>query len=272
MTNTSIGSGAVRSIAAHGPAIDAIQRCLELQDEARPLGRLARVFGVSPLSDESREWFDAAVGELEVAHTLERLGAGWVVFHATQGGTEDSRVDHVLIGPGGVFAIVSKAHVGQQVFATSSTLTADGEKQSHLRVAAQVAKTAEDLIEGAIGEHVEVTPIVVIAGAHTLTLGSTPPTAQVFGPMELGPYLQRQRGVLSDETVAKLVRVAGLRPNLSRTSIALNDVLTSSARFAYLQHRVDVALHRSRVWTSVAALGVLLLLTAALAKLLPTLG
>jgi hypothetical protein len=272
MTNISIGSGAVRSIAAHGPAIEAIQRCLELQDDVKPLGPVARAFGRSPLSDESREWFDAAVGELEVAVTLERLGSGWVVFHATQGGTEDSRVDHVLIGPGGVFAIVSKAHVGQQVFAAGSTLTADGVKQSHLRIAAQVAGNAEAIIEKALDEHVDVTPVVVIAGAHSLTLGSTRPTAEVLNPMELGPFLQRQRRVLSDETVAKLVRVAGLRPNLSQTSIALNDVVASSAKFAQLQHRVDVAIHRSRVWTAAAALGVLMLLTVTLVKFLPNLG
>jgi hypothetical protein len=272
MTNTSIGSGAVRSIAAHGPAIDAIQRCLELQNQVKPLGPVARAFGLSPLSDESREWFDAAVGELEVAVTLERLGSGWVVFHAAQGGMEDSRVDHVLIGPGGVFAIVSKAHVGQQVFATGTTLTADDVKQSHLRIAAQVAGNAEAIIEKALGEHIDVTPIVVIAGAHSLTLGSTPPTAEVLSPLEVGPFLQRQRRVLSDETVAQLVRIAALRPNLSQTSIALNDVVNSTAKFAQLQHRVDVAIHRSRVWTAAAALAVLMLLTVTLVKFLPSLG
>src|SRR5690606_36128291 len=49
-----------------------------------------------------------ALGELEVGRLLDQLDSEWFAFHAVPVGSAGSDVDHIVIGPGGVFTINSK--------------------------------------------------------------------------------------------------------------------------------------------------------------------
>ena len=54
-------------------------------------------------------WEQGAVGEVEVAKALEALPPGWVVLHdLAWPGRPKANIDHVVIGPGGVFVVDAK--------------------------------------------------------------------------------------------------------------------------------------------------------------------
>lgn len=54
-------------------------------------------------------WEQGAVGEVEVARVLEALPPGWIVLHdLAWPGRPRANMDHVVIGPGGVFVVDAK--------------------------------------------------------------------------------------------------------------------------------------------------------------------
>ncbi len=69
---------------------------------------LGRFFGSSRLGPGSWPWNQGAEGELAVASCLARLGPEWTVLHSIPVGNGTSDIDHVVIGPGGVFTINTK--------------------------------------------------------------------------------------------------------------------------------------------------------------------
>lgn len=72
------------------PAASVIAECLRVQADVPPRGALARFFGRSPLSDDSRPWYLGALGEQQVAQRLSALGTEWTVLHSVPAGTRGS--------------------------------------------------------------------------------------------------------------------------------------------------------------------------------------
>lgn len=68
---------------------------------------LARVLGVH--TDE-RAWRLGADGEEAVAAQLRKLDGRWRTIHSVPVGSRDSDIDHVVIGPGGVYTVNAKNH------------------------------------------------------------------------------------------------------------------------------------------------------------------
>jgi hypothetical protein len=87
----------------------------------------------------------------------ERLGPEWAVLHAVPVGAGTSDIDHVLIGPAGVFTLNTKNHAGQPVWVAGRTPDVAGEKQRHLYNASHEAGRAAKLLtrspNGARGGH-----------------------------------------------------------------------------------------------------------------------
>ncbi|MEU1041436.1 nuclease-related domain-containing protein [Streptomyces sp. NPDC005907] len=62
-----------------------------------------------------RSWTDGLTGERLTGRTLDRLrGRGWFTLHAIQWAS-GADIDHLTIGPAGVFSINSKCHRGKTV-------------------------------------------------------------------------------------------------------------------------------------------------------------
>jgi len=60
-----------------------------------------------------RAWETGAVGEERTAEALRALPAGWIVLHDRRIPRSRANIDHVVIGPPGVFLIDSKSYAGQ---------------------------------------------------------------------------------------------------------------------------------------------------------------
>ena len=133
-----------------------MEHLLALQQDAPPRSPVARALGVSPLDEERAAWYRGALGEAAVGRLLEKLPEGWTVLHAVPVGKGDSDIDHVVIGPGGVFTINTKNHAGQQAWVPGRTLLVNGQKQPHLRNAGHEAQRASRLLSAAAGFRVDV--------------------------------------------------------------------------------------------------------------------
>jgi hypothetical protein len=113
----------------------------------------ARLLGVH--TDE-RAWRIGAAGERKVAARLERLGEAWHVLHAVPVGDRGADIDHVVIGPGGVFTINAKHHPDARVWVGGNTFMVNGHRQPYVRNARHEARRASRLLSAAVGSSTEV--------------------------------------------------------------------------------------------------------------------
>jgi hypothetical protein len=74
-----------------------------------PVSNTRRLPGQS-VQEEAERWSRGAEGERKVGAILETLGPGWHVLHDVSLGR--GNIDHVLVGPGGVFSIETKSNPG----------------------------------------------------------------------------------------------------------------------------------------------------------------
>ena len=82
----------------------AMREVVEAEALARPRTRLERMLGIRALSGDARRAYDVALGDAVVGAALEQLGQRWDVLHDVPIGPRRT-IDHLVIGPGGVWAI-----------------------------------------------------------------------------------------------------------------------------------------------------------------------
>ena len=148
----------------------------ELRRQAPVRTLVARVLGVH--TDE-RAWRVGARGERIVADELGKLGEGWSVLHDIAVGTRNANIDHVVVGPGGVFTVNAKFHAGKAVWVGGDTVLIDGHRQPYVRNARHEAARASRLLSAAYGRQVPVTGIVAVL-AQSWTVKAQPADGAVL--------------------------------------------------------------------------------------------
>ena len=106
---------------------------------------ILRVFNVH--SDE-RAWRRGAEGEEEVAYQLRKLGDAWRVIHSVPVGTGDTDIDHVVIGPSGVFTLNTKNHLGMRATVNAKAVYVNGTFQPYIAKVAGGGKTGDEVAYG----------------------------------------------------------------------------------------------------------------------------
>ena len=93
----------------------------------------ARRFG----SRTERAEHAAAKEEQRISDELDYLPAGWFVLHSPDIASDDDArpVDHVAIGPGGVFMVYVEHQAGAKVWISEHKVTINGRDSDHLRQA-----------------------------------------------------------------------------------------------------------------------------------------
>jgi hypothetical protein len=123
-------------------------------------------------SDE-RAWRRGAEGEEEAAFQLRKLGDGWRVIQSVPVGTGDTDIDHVVIGPPGVFTLNTKNHPGGRVTVNAKAVYVNGTYQPYIAKSRAEGKRATKLLTAAYGYDVAVRPVIVIM-ASDLRIKSSP--------------------------------------------------------------------------------------------------
>ncbi|MDQ1620308.1 MAG: hypothetical protein QOE19_2877, partial [Actinomycetota bacterium] len=120
---------------------------------------IARAFDVK--TDE-RAWRVGADGEETVGARLDKLSKrGWHVLHSVPVGTRSSDIDHVVIGPGGVWTVNTKRHPSKSIWVGRATVLVDGHRQPYLRNSRHEAERASRLLTEACGFPVPVKAALV---------------------------------------------------------------------------------------------------------------
>lgn len=185
-------------------AASVMAECLRVQADVKPRGTLARPFGRSPLSDESRPWYLGALGELDVAGRLDSLGEGWTVLHSVPIGTRGSDIDHVVVGAAGVFTINTKFHEDARVWVGSRRLLVNGQPKDHLRNTRYEATRTQKLLTDAAGTPIPVAGVIAIVGATQITIREQPADVAVLDAARLTRWLRKQKPRLDQTQTAAL--------------------------------------------------------------------
>jgi hypothetical protein len=217
-----------------------IRECLAHQEQAVPRNTVKRILGFRPLHPDAKSWFTGALGEINVGRFLEQLGPEWTVFHAVPVGKGESDIDHVLVGPPGVFTVNTKHHAGARVWVGSRALLVAGQKTSYLRNSHHEADRASTLLSLATGTAVTAHAILVMVDPASLTVKQRPDDVTVLTAKQLVRWLERHKRVLSDESVAQLAEAAADPRTWHKTADASVDPSYLQA-FSALREKVERA-------------------------------
>ncbi|MEX5257618.1 nuclease-related domain-containing protein [Kocuria arenosa] len=238
----------VSSLATRRAGQAVMAETLRLHDGDPPRSWWRRLVGASPLSADSRPWYQGALGEIAVGRILGRLGPEWTVLHAVPVGAGVSDIDHVLIGPAGVFTLNTKNHAGRDVWVGDRAILVGGHKQHYLPHARHEAARAAKRLSAAVGEPVPVTPVLVLIEPGKLTIRQRPADVRVVTDRELLRWLKRRRPVLAPERIDRIAAAAAVpgtwhnHPAPSEDPVALQD------RFAELRAIELSAQRRRGLW------------------------
>lgn len=175
--------------------------------DASPVrAHLARVLGVRI---DERAWWKGANGARVTARWLGRLPDGWHVFHEVPAGERGATIDHVVIGPGGVFTVNTKNVTGK-LWVGSTGIRHNGHRTDFLSTATGQARRASRLLSTALGRLVPVRSVLAIL-ADEWTITEEPAEVLVRGPRGAKNLMLSQPVVLSMREVAELA-VAAAKP------------------------------------------------------------
>lgn len=161
---------------------------------------------------QERAWRVGADGEETVGGRLEKLAEhGWHVLHSVPVGRRGADIDHVLIGPGGVFTINTKNHPGRQVWVSANAIRVNGRPTDYLRKSRHEADRAEKLLFDATGLPVPVRPVLVFLTGSlipTVTIKRQPADVSVFDRTVIPGVFRRAPRRIDPASVAALFDAA----------------------------------------------------------------
>jgi hypothetical protein len=113
-------------------------------------------------STQARAWQRGAKGERHTARLLDRLGRdGYVSFHDLAMPNSPANLDHVVVGPSGVFVIDSKQWIGQVHQSSDGLIWHNHYRLDHTLT---TIRWQVDTLGRLLG--VAVAPLVCVHGAH----------------------------------------------------------------------------------------------------------
>jgi hypothetical protein len=177
---------------------------LEAMRERSRVGTLiARAFD---MKTDERNWRVGADGEETVGARLEKLRKhGWHVLHAVPVGDRGSDIDHVLIGPAGVWTVNTKNHRGKSVWVSQHQVRVDGHKQPYLRNSRFEAERATRLLTAACGFPVFAKAVLVFLTGTLIpdvTIKSAPDDVAILDRTDIPGAFRKAKRRLSDDHVA----------------------------------------------------------------------
>ena len=236
----------IQALSSRAAGYSVALKCLEVQSKAESLDPSLRTAQHVVLDDDAWPWYQGALGEIEVGRMLSDLGPEWFVRHAVPIGAGTKDVDHLVIGPGGVFAINTKHHSGAKVWVVDYVLGINNSKTHHLadgrRDGADVAKR----LSAKAGFPVTVRPVVALVDPQSVTDKRSPykrPVA-VLDARKLVAWLKAQRQQLGD-TKLGLLKLAAEEPETWHIDPQAANTLRVMPRFERLI--VDVGTSRRPV-------------------------
>jgi hypothetical protein len=119
-----------------------------------------------------------------------------------------SDIDHLVIGPRGVFTLSAKHHQGAKVWVGGDTVMVNGQRQPYVRNSRHEATRASRLLTAACGFPVAVTGVVVLVGADDIKFKTPPDGVCTVTRFQLARWLRSQALALDASTAAAIFKAA----------------------------------------------------------------
>lgn len=174
-------------------------QAVALRDAAPVRTMVARALGVHT---NERAWRIGADGEEKVAAQFERLlkkDPRWQFIHAIPVGSRGSDIDHLVIGPGGVFTVNTKNHPSAKIWVGGDTFMVNGNRQPYVRNARHEAARAAKLLSDACGQPIHVEGLIAVVNAIDVTIKSPSKDVTVVPRRQIATWLSRHGDVLDPE-------------------------------------------------------------------------
>ncbi len=184
------------------------EQALAAKDAAPVRTLVARVMRVH--TDE-RAWRIGADGEEKVAAQFDKVlkkDPRWQFIHAIPVGTRGSDIDHLVIGPGGVFTINTKNHPNAKLWVGGDTFLVNGNRQPYVRNARHEAARAAKLLAEVCGFPVHVEGVIAPVNAIEVTIKTAPKDVHVVPRRQIAKWLLRHGDVLSQDQQTELFDAA----------------------------------------------------------------
>jgi hypothetical protein len=238
MTDTDFAG--IRALGARSAGYAVAQKCLDVQEDAERRDPSLRGERHRILHEDARSWYLGALGEMRVGVLLEGLGPGWFVRHAVPIGAGTKDIDHLVIGPAGVFAINSKHHSGASVWVGDHAMRVNNTPKHYLTDVARDATDAGKRLAAKAGFEVEATPVIALVnvGSFTETRSTNEHRASVIPSNQLVAWLQRQPARLTKAELG-LLRIAAEEPATWHVDPRAADTFRVMQRFERLCEEID---------------------------------
>lgn len=182
-----------------------------MRDKADSLYRdLSRQTGFAALAKEAdfktdeRAFRIGADGEEHVGKLLAGLEPqGFRVLHSIPVGRGSGDIDHVVIGPPGVFTINTKRHPQAKVLVDRDKVLVNGRSEDYLQRARNEARRAALVLGKKLNWRPNVVGVVVLAGADTKVIikAAPPPGVKILHANALTGWLSHQNPVLGEQRI-----------------------------------------------------------------------
>jgi hypothetical protein len=235
---------------------------------------LARLFGINPIHPTMRANYRAALGELAVGEMLDQLGPKWDVLHVVpvtpigfefvdgvdaagddhtvraqnHGDCLGMRIDHLVIGPPGVFALTAENYPGQEVRVSGDSMTIGGAEVDDLTAARRLSEAAAERLESAAHRPIRVEPIIVVIDSGKLVMREQPSDVTVVTARNLLRELTRAERSLAGSEVAYISDVADRTSTWDSAPTTPADALRLSEEFEALRREVRDAAQLRAFW------------------------
>jgi hypothetical protein len=156
-------------------------------------------------------WEVGAVGEQLVADELRRLAAQdprWGFLNSIPVNAKGTDIDHLVVGPGGVFTINTKHHRDARIWVAGDMLMVNGEKTFYIRNARREAARATTRLAEAAHLPIRAFGLVVPVNAASLTIKETSGDVAVVNRRRLVSYFASLPTVLDKDTVLAVFEAA----------------------------------------------------------------
>lgn len=192
----------------HGPRTAAERAWEARKNKSKLLAYASKAFNAD--ADERALREAAAVEEFTGTKLDELRDLGWRVLHSIplEGGAD---IDHMAIGPGGIFTVNTATHSGDSIVANRYQLRVDAEPVPYLRNARYEAEQVSRLLSIAMGMPLAVRSCVVVLTsvvAPEVKITEMPADVMVLDRGGVPGWFKRRRDVLTPELVERIYDAA----------------------------------------------------------------
>ena len=160
---------------------------------------------------DERAWRIGADGEVMVGRELARVAQReprWRFLHAIPVGDHGSDIDHIAIGPAGVFTINAKHHPEARVWVGGGTFIVNGNRVPYIRNSRYEAQRAARMLSNATATPVPVFGLIVPVRCRNLTVKTPPVGVAVIPQHDLVRWFLSLPAQMCDQRIATIFEAA----------------------------------------------------------------